>query len=60
VSAKKKYPYTSMLTAEKLADDAENMMSESNGLLETGKTDQPEIPFCGCMSVKYYQPVSIL
>eukprot|EP01041_Mallomonas_annulata_P001499 gene1499-2892_t len=47
-----------MLAAEKVDDDAENMMSESATLLEGGRTgnEQPEIPFCGCLSIRYYQP----
>jgi len=46
-----------MLTAEKTDDDGE-MTNESAGLLESGLNTQnePDIPFCGCLSVRYYQP----
>jgi len=33
-------------------------IAESTGLLYNDPVvkDQPEIPFCGCLSVRYYQP----
>jgi hypothetical protein len=38
------------------ADDLD--INESAGRLfnETTIKEQPEIPFCGCLSVRYYQP----
>ena len=39
-------------------DEELNMNSSSARLLhdKEGGNDSPEIPFCGCLSVKFYQP----
>ena len=46
-----------MIQNDKIDDDIE---SDTTGLLENKSStpDQPEIPFCGWLSVKFYQPVN--
>jgi len=45
-----------MIQNDKIDDDIE---SDTTGLLEnkSAAPEQPEIPFCGWLSVKFYQPV---
>ena len=40
--------------------ELEEMDLEGANLLPKPINKQEEIPFCGCMSVRYYQPVHIL
>lgn len=37
-------------------DDVESMSANSNLLKKREALEIPDIPFCGCLSVRYYQP----
>lgn len=46
-----------MLTAERGdIEDLENISDEASELIDKNKTEQQDIPFCGCLSIRYYQP----
>ena len=45
-----------MTTGEEENDNDEELNLTKAGLLETKGNDLPDIPLCGCLSVRFYQP----
>ena len=45
-----------MTTGEEENDADEELNLTKAGLLETKGNDLPDIPLCGCLSVRFYQP----
>jgi len=49
-----------MNSDNKLDDDLDGIQENDRLLENRGKNEnneQPDIPFCGCLSVRFYQPV---